>query len=156
MPETASAGTAQDADTAQLPQSTSPVAGVVEAGRLGLGQRRRRLDRRDLARAVAAVVAHPVDVEAVVGRVGVDLEVDGLALVDADVGGEALDVRVAGAADVPLARRGARLGVLADDRVLDRRVAGGGSGGGGAHPQTNHQEHEQSERKPEHGPPHPR
>ena len=43
MPETASAGTVQDADTAQLPQSTSPVrvsvrqgAGSAAAGTLAL------------------------------------------------------------------------------------------------------------------------
>ena len=71
MPETASDGTAHEAETAQLPQSTSPVVGIDEAGRLDLRQRRRRLDRGDQARTEPAVVAHAVDVEAVVGGVGV-------------------------------------------------------------------------------------
>ena len=44
------------------------------------------------ARAHAAVVAQAIDVDAVRRRVGLDLERDGLAAVDADVGGEALDL----------------------------------------------------------------
>ena len=61
-----------------------------------------RADRGDQAGAEPVVVAEPVDVDAVVRRGRVDLEVDRLPLVDADVGGEALDARVAGPADVPL------------------------------------------------------
>ena len=49
MPETASAGTAHDADSAQLPQSIRPVARVVQARRLDLRQGGGRLNRRDLA-----------------------------------------------------------------------------------------------------------
>ena len=80
---------AHEAFWVQLPQSTSPVAAAVR--QLGwllstLGQH-----GGDLAGAVAAVVAHPVDVEAVRRRGGVDLEADRAALVDADVGREALD-----------------------------------------------------------------
>ena len=57
------------------------------------------------------------------GRGGVStLKCDGVAAVDADLGGEALDVRVAGAAHVPV-RGTPGLAVLADDRVDDRRVA---------------------------------
>jgi hypothetical protein len=103
-----------------------PRSRVVETVGLGLRQARRGCDGRDLACPVAAVVAHPVDVEVVGGRRGVDLEMDRLATVDADVGGEALDAGIAAAADVPLALGIARLRVLADDRVLDRGVAGGG------------------------------
>ena len=155
MPETAFAGTAQEADSAQLPQSMSPVARVVQAGGLILGQARRRLDRGDLAGAVAPVVAHPVDVEAVVGRVGVHLEVDGLAVVDADVGGEPLDVRVARSVDVPFARRVPGLGVLADDRVLDRRVARGRHGGAGVEDERDKRERYREQQA--HGQrPHPR
>ena len=123
MPETASPGTIQDAETAQLPQSTRPVAAVVRHAGCVCGSSADGQDGGDLARAQAAVVAHPVDVEPVVRRRGVDLEADRLPLVDADVGGEALDRGAARPADVPLARRIARLGVLAGDRVRDRRVA---------------------------------
>ncbi len=104
-----------------------PVAAIDQAARgfglaggLRLRQDRRGFDRVHLAGAVAAVVAHPVDVEVVVARVRLDLEVDGLAAVDADFGGKALDARVAGAFDVPFAGRVAGLGVLADDRVAAR------------------------------------
>src|SRR5262249_1586076 len=70
------------------------------------------------AGAVALVVAHAVDVDVVrlVGRV-VDLEGDGLAVVHADVGGEPLDGRVAGAGDAPNAVGRAGELVLRDDRV---------------------------------------
>src|SRR6185312_16812182 len=97
----------------------APVAAIGEAvgdirvaRRLCLGQARRGCDSPDLACPVAAVVPHPVDVEVVGDRRGVDLEVDRLATVDADVGGEALDAGIAAAADVPLALRVARLRVL--------------------------------------------
>ena len=49
------------------------------------------VDRRHLARAVAAIVAEPVNVDAVVGRIGRDLEVDRLPDIGADLGGKALD-----------------------------------------------------------------
>ena len=106
-----------------------PVAAVDQAGRrffvAGRLRVRRAGDRRHLTRAVAAVIAHAVDVEAVFGRVGVDLELDRFAAVDADVGGEPLDARVAFAVDVPFAFRVAGLRVLADDFVV-RRVTGTG------------------------------
>ena len=66
--------------------------------------RDRRRDRGDLAGAVAAVVAGPVDIDGVGRSRRSDLEVDRLAHVHADVGGEALD-RVPAAVDVPLDRR---------------------------------------------------
>src|SRR5512135_1178448 len=47
----------------------------------------------------------------------VDLEGDGLALVDTDVRGETLNARVAGTADIPLALGGTRELVLGHDRV---------------------------------------
>ena len=47
---------------------------------------------RDLARAVAAIVAEPIDIDPVVGRIGCDLEVDRLADIGADLGGKTLDV----------------------------------------------------------------
>ena len=90
-----------------------PVAGVDHAGR-GIAERVRLvlhagvLDGGDLARAHAAVIAEPVDVDPVVVRIGVDLEVDRRAVIDADVGGETLDVRVARAVDAPFAFRIAR------------------------------------------------
>ena len=86
----------------------TPVAAVVEvrrlvadAGRLGLRERRRGCDGRDLTRSVATVVAHAVDGDRVVARTGVDLEALGLAHIDADVGREALDVGVARPLDGP-------------------------------------------------------
>ncbi len=116
-----------------------PVAAIDEAGgggRHAVGLALRKQDRgphgRDLAGAHARVVAHAVDVDPVGGRGGVDLERDRPALVDADVGREALDRRGAGAADIPLARRVAGLGVLAGDGVGDRHVAGRGERGGRA------------------------
>ena len=69
MPETAVAGTAQEPETAQLPQSMSPVVGLAQARRLVLRQGGRRQHRGDLARAGAAVVAQAVDVEAIAGGV---------------------------------------------------------------------------------------
>src|SRR5262249_36092057 len=76
-----------------------PVAGVDQPGG-GVGQGVGLVlledlggrDGGDQAGAVALVVAQPVDVDVVGGqRRVVDLERDGLAVVDADVGGEALD-----------------------------------------------------------------
>src|SRR5205807_1777514 len=69
-------------------------------------------------------VAHAVDVD-VVGGVGqvVDLEADRLAVVDADVGGEALDARVAGAGNPPNVLRGPGQLVLGDDRVDREQLA---------------------------------
>ena len=66
-PDTAVVGTVHEADTAQLPQSISPVAAVsCQAGGLGLRQRRGRQHVRDhLARAVALVVAETQDVDVV-------------------------------------------------------------------------------------------
>ena len=85
-----------------------PVAAVVELGgdvgdalRLVLRQGRGRRDRGDLAGAVPAVVAECGRCRSCSRGVGVDLEVDPLPDVDADVGREALDRRVAGAVDVP-------------------------------------------------------
>ncbi len=109
----------------------APVAAVDEAGavgqavRLHLRQCRARLDAggvADLARAHPAVKAHAIDVETIVRRRRVDLELDHLAGRDADVGREALDRGVAGSADVPFAGQVARLGVLARNRV-DGRAA---------------------------------
>ena len=100
MPDTASPGTVHDAETAQLLHSTSPVSESVAAG--GLRPRRRLgAERCDPACAVAAVVTHPEDVDPVGRRARVDLEVNRLALVDADVCREALDSAVARAARSP-------------------------------------------------------
>src|SRR5207249_4606500 len=99
-----------------------------QAGRLVRLGRLAVRDRRDLAGAVAAVVAHPVDVHPVGGhaRGDVDLEADGVALIRADVGREALDLGRVVAAEVPLCAGVARLGVLAGDRADG--VAGGREG----------------------------
>ena len=121
-------------------------AGVVrEAGRLGLGQRCRRSHGGDEACTVPLVVAHPVDVEPVGRRIGLDLELGGPAPVHADVGGEPLDAGVALARDIPTARWVAWQAVLGLDRVR------WGSAGG-----TRCQGHAQgqcSDRQREKGPP---
>ena len=124
MPDTAVAGTAHDADSAQFPQSIRPVERLVSAGRLRLRQRRgRRQVSRDQPGSQALVVAHPVDIQPIRPGGRLDLEVYGLPDVDADVGGEPLNRRTASTGDVPLTRRGARLAVLARDRVDDRGPA---------------------------------
>jgi hypothetical protein len=109
----------------------APVAAVDESSLvvgqavwLVLRQRHRRSDRRHFASPHPAVVAQPIDVEPIGAGVGIDLEVDGLPLIDADVRGEALDARSASAADVLLAGRVPRFGVLTHDRVEDGRIAG--------------------------------
>ena len=105
-----------------------PVAAVDQAGRavaqtFGLTLQRRGRHGSHQPRPVPAVPTHAVDVDAVGGGRGVHLELDGLALIDADVRGEALDAGVAGAADIPLARRIAGPAVLGNDLVR-RRGAG--------------------------------
>src|SRR4029077_9864380 len=74
-------------------------------------------DRCDLSSAHPVVVAEAIDVdiEACGGRR--DLEVDGVTLIGADVGSEALKRTVARSCDVPLGLQVAGLGVLAHDRV---------------------------------------
>ncbi len=106
-----------------------PVAAVVEvrmriSQALGLPLRQvdGGLDGVDAARAHATVIAHAVNIDAVVVRVGFDLEVDRLATVDADVVTETLDRRITPAVDVPLGRGMTRQTVFPDDGV-------GGSGG---------------------------
>src|SRR6186713_1621003 len=101
----------------------TPVAAVDQAGSrvgkaigLALWQAGGRLDRRNLPRALPAIVAKAIDVQAVVVGVRLHLERDGLPLVDAHVGGVALNRVVTGSDDVPLAGWIARLAVLGHDR----------------------------------------
>ena len=141
-----------------------PVAGIDQSGRrVGEGTRldlAEGLGGRDgghQPRPGALVVAQAVDVDAVllVGRV-VDLERDRLAVVDADIGGEALDGRIAGS-DAPGALGGAGQLVLGDYRVTRRqrpvfeafnpRAAGGVYEPGGPEPCRA----ETPEGAPEHG-----
>ena len=99
------------------------VCGVGLARRLRLGQRRRRLHRRhDLAGAVTAVVAEPQDVDVVVLRRSVDLELDRLPGVDAHLRRKALNRRIAVAVDLPVGHRIARQRVLARDLVRASRT----------------------------------
>ena len=123
MPETALAGTAHEAETAQLPQSISPVRCSVRQSGWFCGSVTEGETVATLRAPMPAVVAHAIDVETVAGGNSVDLEEDRLALIDADVGGESLNRRVARATHVPLARRVAGQLVLADDRVGVRRIA---------------------------------
>src|SRR6185312_17062372 len=68
---------------------------ICQAGRLGLRQRRGGFYGGHLASSHSGVIPHPVNVDAVRARVRFDLERDGAALVDADVGGETLNGRIA-------------------------------------------------------------
>ena len=119
-------------------RNRSPGDGVVDRRGLELRERCRRQHAGDESGSHAVVVADSIDVEPVLGGIGVHLEVNGLALVDADVGGESLDARIPRAADVPFARRAARELVLDDDRVLgagdsraqDQRTCGNGQDAG--------------------------
>ena len=103
---------------------SSPVVGERLARGLGRASPVGARFARDQPRAVAAVVAQPQDVDVVVRGRRLDLEGDRLALVDAHRRREALDRRVAGAVDLPVARAAPGLRVLARDRVDDRRRAG--------------------------------
>jgi hypothetical protein len=87
--------------------------------------------RGDEPRAVAAVVAHAVDLELVRRGVRVDLEVHGPALRDADLGREALDAGIAHPGDVPLVLRRAREAVLGLDLVAGDGARGVGARGHG-------------------------
>src|SRR6267378_2450038 len=115
MPEVALAGTAQEADSFQLPQSISPVSLSV------------RLDGGPPACAKPTVITHSVDVEPIVCRGRIDLKSNSLSLINADVGSKALDGRVAGTANVPHARVNYTIGpgVLAGD-LIDQWIAGVG------------------------------
>ena len=68
-------GTAHDADSAQFPQSTRPVAASLTHAGCVCGSVALGLTVAIVARAVAAVVPDAVDVDLVRRRVGVDLEV---------------------------------------------------------------------------------
>ena len=100
----------------------SPVAGVHFTGRR-IAQRRRLvlharvLKRGDLTGAHAAIVAEPVNIDPIIVRIRIDLEVDRGAVIDADVGRESLDIRIARAVDAPLAFRIAEPLVLQNDRI---------------------------------------
>src|SRR5262249_47688709 len=115
----------------------------VEAGWLALRETRAGPQAAgNLARAVALVVPEPQDVEMVGGRVGIDLEVDGSAGVDTDVGGEALDTGIAGTRDPPIGRWGSGLCLLAGDDAGHGRAAwprGGDSQGCRQHAHKRHQ-----------------
>ena len=78
-------------------------------------------ERIDEPRTVAVVVADTVDVDPVVGGIGVDLEFDSLAYIDADIGGKTLDVFVTVAVDTPDRPRGSGELVFDSDPVGRRR-----------------------------------
>ncbi len=99
----------------------APVAGIGQTG--GIVSQRRRLlgnrrgfDRRDVARPVPLVIAHAIDVDAIVRRDRVDLEVDGLALIDADIGRETFDGGRR-PIDAPHALRGSGQLIFRDDPI---------------------------------------
>src|SRR5439155_24833918 len=88
---------------------------VRQARRLRLWESHRRPDGGDEPGSPATVIAHAIDVEPIGARGRVDLETNGLPLVDADVGRESLDAGVARAGDVPPARQIAGQSVFAGD-----------------------------------------
>ena len=91
--------------------------GVVEALRLSLRQSCRRKDRRHFTRAEAAIIAEAINIEPIVARVGLHLEGNRAALIEADVVGEALDGGIARPNDVPIRGSVALQAVLRDDGV---------------------------------------
>ena len=100
-----------------------PVAGIDQLGggveqgqRLRLGAGELAIDGLDQPGAVAAVIAQPIDIDAVIGGIGVDLEIDALAVVERELGGIALDRGVA-APDHPDAFGGALLLVFEHDGI---------------------------------------
>ena len=102
-----------------------PVAAVDQAG-CGIRQTGRLISsgptklRVSTFRApISAVIAHSIDVETVAAGGGLDLEVDGATLVDADIRGEALDRRIPGTRNVPFRWRIARQAVLGHDGVSE-------------------------------------
>src|SRR5205085_1419155 len=103
-----------------------PVAGIdLACGRVaqwsGLRLHAGVLQRRDLTGPEPAVVAETIDIDAIVVRIRVDLEVDRLAVIEADLCGEALDIAVPGPAQAPLGNRISGLLVLQHDGVGDGR-----------------------------------
>jgi hypothetical protein len=60
------------------------------------------IDGIDLTGAITIVVADPVDIDTVVGGIGIDLEINALAVIDRELCGESLDAAVA-RTDQPLA-----------------------------------------------------
>ena len=100
-----------------------PVAAVYEACRrrladvaVRLRERAREIARLDFARSEATVVAQAKDLYPKTRRVSLDLEPDGLPLVDADVGSVSLDgAVVAGRTEVPV-------GVAGKTILLNHRV----------------------------------
>ncbi len=102
-----------------------PVTAVHESGcrvlkARGLVLQRRLLDRRHLAGPISAVVAHAIDIKTVIVAVRIDLKVNGLTRVDADVGSKPLDAWITCSVDVPLAGRTAWQTILRSDLVSCR------------------------------------
>ena len=131
-PDTAVDGTAHEADTAQLPQSMSPVAwhrSCRPAGSAG-GWPSAHV-RDDLAGAIALVVPHPQDVDVIRRRRRADLERLGLPGVHAHRRGEALERRVPGAAHLPVAgwvtgqRFSQAMGLIVGPQLEPAAAAGG-------------------------------
>ncbi len=100
----------------------APCAAVDETGRRVGRTRRLHLRlleqhgrRRDLPCARVAVVAQAINVDSVIDRVGVDLEVDRLPDVDAEPAGKTLNRRIGPAGEVPIVVTSKT--VFGDDRV---------------------------------------
>jgi hypothetical protein len=106
-PETAVAGTRQDAETAQLPQSTRPV----DVSRCGAGWFPAfdpGVSVGEETGAVAPVPAEPVDPDPPLGGDRPHLELDGPTGIHAEIGSEALDgVIYLASGEVPLDFRSA-------------------------------------------------
>ena len=100
-----------------------------------LRQACRRLYGRHPARTKAVVIAQPVDIDSIAGRVGLDLELNGLPSVGTDRSCKALDACIALPVHLPLRGRVSRSAVLYNNRIAgadagcDRRERPGGVGG---------------------------
>ena len=84
-------GTAQDADTAQLPQSMRPGRRICQTIRLILRKRNGRKHRRKFCCTIATVIAHTVDIKVVSAGTRLYLEEYCLPNIYANIGGESLN-----------------------------------------------------------------
>ncbi len=110
-PEVAFAGTAHEADSIQLPQSTrlmSSAPSKRQAGCICGNSAVGAMPAATRPRTVSIVVSYTIDINVVCVRMRIDLEMDGFALVDTDVGRVSLNTGIPRAIDIPFAGRIAR------------------------------------------------
>jgi hypothetical protein len=79
------------------------------------------LQSGDLACAHTAIIAEPVNIDSIVGRIRIYLEANRLAIVDAYIGREPLDVGATRTVDAPLALRISLLLIFLHDDIAGGR-----------------------------------